>query len=190
MRKRFVTVFLLLSACMFLFSQESSNYKQESSNYKVVFDTRPFNPFYARFGFRINENTPVDESGEISFGNFVVDGETEKASLQLDAFWSVSSEDPLKIYLKITPLSDGNGKSLDWTLNCGTAGTIDSKNDNSLIRIYNHTGGDYAYKENQVALRGEFLIPDYGSDDFAKMVLARYTASITMKIISDGGGGQ
>ena len=182
MRKRFVAVFLFLSACMLLFSQEKE--------YEVVFDTRPFNPFYARFGFRINENTPVDESGEISFGNFVVDGETEKASLQLDAFWSVSSEDSLEIYLEITPLSDGNGKSLDWTLNCGTAGTIDSKNENSPIRIYNHTGGDYAYNEDQVALRGEFLIPDYGSDDFAKMVLARYTASITMNIIYDGGGGQ
>ncbi len=183
MRKRFVTVFLLLSACMFLFSQESSNYK-------VVFDTRPFNPFYARFGFRINENTPVDESGEISFGNFVPDGESERASLQLDAFWSVSSEDPLEINLEITELSDGNGHSLDWTLNCGTAGIIDSKNEEQSICIYNHTGEKYAYKEGQVALRGEFPIPDYTSYEFEEMALARYTASITMKIISDGGGGQ
>lgn len=182
MRKRFVAVFLFLSACMLLFSQEKE--------YEVVFDTRPFNPFYARFGFRINENTPVDESGEISFGNFVVDGETEKASLQLDAFWSVSSEDPLKIYLEITPLSDGNGKSLDWTLNCGTAGTIDSKDAEPFICIYNHTGEKYAYKEGQVALRGEFPIPDYTSSKFKEMALARYTASITMKIISYGGGGQ
>ena len=182
MRKRFVAVLLLLSACMLLFSQEKG--------YEVVFDTRPFNPFYARFGFRINENTPVDESGKISFGNFVAAGETEKASLQLDAFWSVSSKDPLEIYLEITPLSDGNRNLLDWTLNCGSAGTIYSKDAEKSIRIYNHTGGDYAYNEDKVALRGEFFIPDYGSEGFKNMVLARYTASITMKIISDGGGGQ
>ena len=182
MRKRFVAVFLFLSACMLLFSQEKE--------YEVVFDTRPFNPFYARFGFRINENTPVDESGEISFGNFVPDGESERASLQLDAFWSVSSEDPLEINLEITELSDGNGHSLDWTLNCGTAGTIDSKDQYPSIPIYDHTGEKYAYKEGQVALRGEFPIPDYTSDEFEEMALARYTASITMKIIYNGGGGQ
>lgn len=183
--RRFVYIaIILLVVCMPLSSVEGKPFD-------VVFDTQPYNPFFAEFGFRISENQAI-EKGEVAFSSPTLGNDAVSAQLQLEAYWSITSEDDIELSLVMNgPLGYGEGdsrKTIDWTVEfAGDKSLSSAEPENLQETIHCHDGVAYVNDSGRVALRGKVTIP-YSSDEFEAMALAEYRGTLTMKVTSVGAG--